>query len=83
MKQHATSQQRETKVRAAIIDHRVIKGMTGDEVRRVLGEADEKSVSGSWLYHRDGKAITVNFDNDGVSAVSSKSDQPRKSRRRR
>jgi hypothetical protein len=82
VKENTTEVERQKAVRTAIIEHRVIKHMKAAEVKSVLGEPDSQEVNGRWVYRRDGKLITVTFGEDGVSAVTSKSDKPKKSHAR-
>lgn len=69
---------REKSVRAAIIDHRVVKGMTATEVESALGRADEKRPDGSWLFLREGLQTTVRFEDGRVSGLSSTSGRQKK-----
>ena len=75
VKSHAEKAAREKAVRAAIIDHRAIKGMTPSEVESALGSADEKLPDGGWRYRREGQRITVNFDAGLVSSVNLKAEK--------
>lgn len=78
LKSHAEKTAREKSVRAAILDHKVIKGMTGSEVESALGWADEKRPDGSWRYRRDGQQITIRFEDGQVSGVSTTSEKKNK-----
>lgn len=77
LKSHAVKTAREKAVRAAIINHQAIKGMTPGEVESALGSADEKRADGSWRYRRDDQRITVNFEGGEVSGVSVKTERNR------
>lgn len=64
-------------VRKAIIEHRVIRGMTADEVKSALGPPDRVQRSEShgsrketWIYEGDGASRRVNFKNGEVSTAS-------------
>jgi len=77
LKQHANRKDREARVRKAIIEHRVIKSMTFDEVRRALGEPDEVqggdsygTDKASWVYLGDGQRRTVNFKDGQVTSTT-------------
>ena len=76
-KQHAQDQA----IRKALVEHRVIKGMTPADVRRVLHSPsrieNEGGVSERWIYEDGGEHRTVTFRNGVVSA-----DTTRKPRRR-
>lgn len=74
LKQHGERKDREARVRKAIVGHKVIKGMTMNEVRQSLGEPDH--VSGgesfgsdkaSWTYTDAAGTRTVNFKNGEVT----------------
>jgi hypothetical protein len=75
---HAKRRARENAVRAAIIDHQVIEGMTPSEVQSALGSADEMLPSGAWRYRRGGQRITITFKNAVVSGVSSQAEKNKK-----
>jgi hypothetical protein len=86
VKQHNGRRDREERVRRAIVEQRVIKGMTMDEVRRALGEPDQVATGESygtaketWTYTRHGETRTVNFKNAEVISSGGK----RKGRGRR
>lgn len=77
LKEHGNRRDREQRVRKAIIEHRVIKGMTMDEVRRALGEPDRVAAGEtygtakeSWTYADGGKTRTVNFKDGQVISTS-------------
>ncbi len=78
LKSHAEKTARAKSVRAAIIDHKVIKGMNASEVESALGSPDEKRPDGSWRYRRDGQRIAVRFEDGEVSGVSTTSEKNRK-----
>jgi hypothetical protein len=79
VKQHNGRRDREERVRRAIVEGRVIKGMTMDEVRRALGEPDQVATGESygtaketWTYTRHGETRTVNFKNREVISSGSR-----------
>jgi len=79
LKQHAAAEERAARVRKAILEHRVIRGMTFAEVKRALGEPDQVSSGdsygtdkASWVYRRDGRTRTVNFKNGEVTSTSAR-----------
>lgn len=78
VKNHAKKVAREKAVRAAIIDHRVVEGMTPSEVDSALGFAEETRPDGSRRYHRDGQRITVRFKNGTVHSTSITAERPQK-----
>lgn len=80
VKAHKNKKDREERVRKAIIERQVIKGMTTDEVRRALGEPQKVSRSEShgspkesWTYSGNGETSKINFKNGEVSSVSRRS----------
>ena len=75
---------RAERVRKAIIEHRVIRGMSSAEVKSALGPPDRVSKSethGSrketWTYVENGKTRTVNFKNGEVSTSSRREKESR------
>ena len=77
LKEHQHKKDRAERVRAAIIRHDVIKGMTAAEVRSALGDPDkvvrsesDGSPKETWTYSDDAGSRTVNFKNDEVSGSS-------------
>lgn len=78
LKAHSAKTEREKVVRAAIIDHRVISGMTPSEVESAMGAADEKLPEGGWRYRRDGQRTRIQFKNGQVSSVSTTSESKKK-----
>jgi hypothetical protein len=79
LKEHANRKDRETRVRRAILAHKVIKGMTFDEVKRALGEPDQVQGGDSygtakttWVYAAGGARRTVNFKDGEVTSTSSR-----------
>jgi hypothetical protein len=79
LKQHGNMRDREQRVRKAILEHRVIKGMTAAEVRRSLGEPDQVAsgdsfgtAKESWTYTIDGQTRTVNFKSGEVISTSAR-----------
>ena len=88
LKEHARASDREERVRKAIIGHKVIKGMTAQEVRQSLGEPDSVGRSESfgsdketWIYEADGGAKrTVSFKDQQVTTVSARQKTRRRGR---
>lgn len=78
LKSHAERSAREKAVRAAIIDHRVIEGMTGSEVDSALGSPDEVLPDGTRRYRRDGQRISIRFRQGAVSGISITTDSRKK-----
>jgi hypothetical protein len=79
LKEHARARDREERVRKAIVEHRVIKGMTAEEVNQSLGTPDQVASSESfgsdketWTYQLDGKTRTINFKDRQVTTTSAK-----------
>ena len=79
LKQHADREDRAARVRQAILAHKVIKGMTFDEVERSLGEPQEVQGGDSygtdkttWIYTDGGKRRTVNFKDGQVTSTSAR-----------
>jgi Domain of unknown function (DUF4124) len=77
LKQHGERKDREQRVRQAILAHKVIKGMTLDEVRQALGEPDAVDRGDSygtaketWTYAGDGQRRTVNFKDGQVTSTA-------------
>ena len=84
LKQHHNRRDREARVRKAIIEHRVIKSMTRDEVKQALGEPDHVDSGDSfgtaketWTYLADGGRRTVNFKDGEVTTTSRKGKRQR------
>jgi len=82
--QHANRRDREARVRKAILEHRVIKSMTMDEVRQALGEPDRidggdsyGTAKETWTYLADGQRRTVNFKNGEVTTTTRKGQRRR------
>ena len=67
---HAEKTAKAKAVRAAIIDHRVIEGMTASEVSSAIGPAEETLPNGDTRHRRDGQRITVSYREGLVSRVS-------------
>lgn len=74
---HAAKTAQAKAVRAAIIDHRVIEGMTPSEVSSAIGPAEETLPNGSTRHRRDGQRITVSYRSGLVSGVSISRDKGR------
>jgi len=79
LKEHGNRKDREARVRKAMLEHRVIKGMTFDEVKRALGEPDEVQGGDSygtaktaWVYAGDGRRRTVNFKDGEVTSTTAR-----------
>lgn len=82
--QHAQRRDREARVRKAILEHRVIKSMTMDEVRQSLGEPDRidggdsyGTAKETWTYLSGGQRRTVNFKNGEVTTTTRKGERRR------
>ena len=67
---HAEKTAQAKAVRAAIIDHRVIEGMTASEVSSAIGPAEETLPNGNTRHRRDDQRITVSYRNGVVSKVA-------------
>ena len=87
LKEHARSADREARVHKAIVEHRVIKGMTAEEVNQSLGTPDQVASSESfgsdketWTYTVDGKTRTINFKDRQVTTTSARQKTRRKGR---
>lgn len=80
LERHESEKADAARIRKALVENKVVGGMTPAQVRRVLGDPDDvaRNVSGGketerWTY-RDGKARrTVNFKDGRVSQSSEKS----------
>ena len=79
LKQHGNRKDREARVRKAIVEHKVIKSMTFDEVKQALGEPDRVDSGDSygtdkatWIYADGGQQRTVNFKNGEVISTTRK-----------
>ncbi len=77
LKDHEAKKDYEQRVRTAIIEHEIIKGMSADDVRRAAGEPDKVTRSEShgspkesWTYTSGGETRTVNFKNGEVSSIT-------------
>jgi hypothetical protein len=77
LRQHHGRKDREQRVRKAMIEHRVVKGMTFDEVKQALGEPDRVAAGDSygtgkatWTY--DDPNRIVNFKDGQVTTTSSR-----------
>ncbi|MGQ0587508.1 MAG: DUF4124 domain-containing protein [Gammaproteobacteria bacterium] len=77
LKQHANRKDRDARVRKAILEHRVIKSMTFDEVEQALGKPDEVQGGDSfgtskttWVYLKDGQRRVVNFKDGEVTTTT-------------
>jgi len=84
LKQHHNRRDREQRVRQAILEHKVIKSMTADEVKQALGEPDHIDAGDSygtaketWTYLLDGERRTVNFKNGEVTTTTRKGKRAR------
>ena len=84
LKQHANRKDREQRVRQAILAHKVIKGMTFDEVKRALGEPDQVDRGDSygtaketWTYAGSGQRRTVNFKDGQVISTAARAKRQR------
>ena len=79
LKEHASRNDREARVRQAILAHKVIKGMTFAEVEQALGKPDEVQGGDSygtdkttWIYAGGGARRTVNFKDGQVTSTASR-----------
>ncbi len=79
LKQHGERKDRAARVRKAILEHRVIKSMTFDEVKQALGDPDEVQGGDSfgtakttWVYRKDGGRRTVNFKDGEVTSTTAR-----------
>lgn len=86
--QHAQRRDREARVRKAIVEHRVIKGMTMAEVRQALGEPDDVaggdsfgSDKATWTYTDAAGTRVVNFKSGEVTTTRGKTAKRNKGRR--
>ena len=84
LKRHGERRDREARVRKAIVEHRVIKSMTRDEVKQALGEPDQVAGGDSygtaketWTYVLDGERRTVNFKDGEVTTTHRKGKRQR------
>ena len=84
LKQHRNRRDREQRVRKAILEHRVIKSMTMEEVKRALGEPDHIDTGDSygtaketWTYLLDVERRTVNFKDGEVTTTMRKGKRAR------
>ena len=89
LQRHHERRDREARVRKAILEHRVIKSMTQDEVKQALGEPDQVaggdsfgSAKETWTYLDGDGRRTVNFK-DGEVTTTSRTGTSRKGPRRR
>jgi hypothetical protein len=79
LKQHADRKDREARVRQAILAHRVIRGMTFDEVEQALGKPDEVrggdsygTAKAAWVYTGGDGQRTVNFKDGQVTSTTAR-----------
>lgn len=79
LKQHAQRQDRDARVRQAILAHKVIKGMTFAEVKQSLGEPQDVRGGDSygtdkttWVYADGRSRRTVNFKDGQVTSTTSR-----------
>lgn len=84
LKQHAQRRDREARVEKAIVEHRVIKGMTTQEVRSAMGEPERiaggdsfGSAKESWTYRDGGSSRTVNFKDGEVISTTGRTGSAR------
>lgn len=84
LKRHGQRRDREARVGKAILEHRVIKGMTAAEVRRALGEPDAVaggdsfgSAKESWTYREGTSTRTVNFKDGEVISTAGRNKSAR------
>jgi hypothetical protein len=79
LKQHANRQDRDARVRRAILAHKVIKGMTFAEVEQALGKPQEiqdgdsyGTAKATWIYAAGGSRRVVNFKDGQVTSTSAR-----------
>ncbi len=73
VKSHAEKAKHDQAVRAAIIDHRVIKGMTAAEVDSAMGAAEQTLDNGGGRrYRRGGQRLVITFKDGVVTQISNK-----------
>ncbi|MGH8482666.1 MAG: DUF4124 domain-containing protein [Nevskiaceae bacterium] len=79
LKEHGNRKDREARVRKAIIEHKVIKGMTFAEVEQALGKPDQVQGGDSygtdkatWTYSAEGRRRTVNFKDGQVTSTTAR-----------
>ena len=77
LKQHGNRKDRDARVRQAILQHRVIKGMTFAEVKQALGEPQETqggdsygTAKATWIYVAGGQRRSVNFKDGQVTSTT-------------
>jgi hypothetical protein len=85
LKEHARARDREERVHKAIVEHRVIKGMTAEEVNQSLGEPQAVARSESfgsdketWTYVIDGQTRTISFKDKQVTTSSKRAKKTRR-----
>lgn len=69
LKAHEAGKVEEARMRAAVDEGRILKGMSADQVRRALGSPDEVERSGpseEWIYGSGKARQTVAFENGKV-----------------
>lgn len=76
---HAAAQKKEERIRAAFNRHKVVKGMTPQQVRQILGDPDAQSIQDGreditiWSYKPDnGPQHTISFRGGEVNSVSTR-----------
>jgi hypothetical protein len=84
LKEHARQADRQARVRKAILEHRVIKSMTMDEVRQALGEPQQVdtgdsygTAKASWVYLDGTHRRVVNFKDGEVTSTTRRSRKAR------
>ena len=85
LKQHGNRRDRDARVRAAILAHKVIRGMTFDEVRQALGEPQEiqggdsyGTAKTTWVYADGGARRSVNFKDGQVTSTTARGRRQKK-----
>lgn len=72
LKEHESAKAEEERMRAAIAEHKVLKGMSSDQVRRALGGPDEVERGAGteqWTYGSGKTRKVISFENDRVKTA--------------
>ena len=73
VKQHTEQREREARIRAAIIDHEAVPGMTLSQLDSALGSPDQEDRDGSShrrIYRRADHTVTVRLEDGRVTHVN-------------
>lgn len=83
--EHDARQEKADRVRSGLNQRKVVKGMTEDQVRELLGEPDATNLQEGrenimvWSYKpKDGPQYTISFRNGEVNSVSSRKGKKKK-----